>query len=141
MREWQCLTHVRWDCKYDVVIIPEYRKRKLCGKPRKRVAEKIRDVCGQRAIEMIGRHFMPASTNMCLSIPLEYSIAFTIGFMKAKSAVRIHRHVLGKSRAGLHFWSCGYFLSKVTLCEEVIKGYIRNQETFEKRQGELEFDT
>jgi hypothetical protein len=24
MHEWQSLSHVRWDCKYHVVIIPKY---------------------------------------------------------------------------------------------------------------------
>ena len=25
MHEWQSLSHVRWECKYHVVIIPKYR--------------------------------------------------------------------------------------------------------------------
>jgi REP element-mobilizing transposase RayT len=29
MPEWQNLSHVRWDCKYDIVIIPKYRRRVL----------------------------------------------------------------------------------------------------------------
>ena len=27
MHEWQSLSHVRWDCKYHVVIIPKYRRK------------------------------------------------------------------------------------------------------------------
>jgi putative transposase len=27
MHEWQNLSHVRWDCKYHVVIIPKYRRK------------------------------------------------------------------------------------------------------------------
>ncbi len=29
MHEWQSLSHVRWECKYHIVIIPKYRKRML----------------------------------------------------------------------------------------------------------------
>ena len=29
MHEWQNLSHVRWDCKYHVVIIPKYRRKVL----------------------------------------------------------------------------------------------------------------
>ena len=37
---------------------------------------------------------------------------FVIGFLKGKSAVRIHRNLLGNKRVvGLHFWSRGYCVS------------------------------
>ena len=29
MHEWQGLSHVRWECKYHVVIIPKYRRKVL----------------------------------------------------------------------------------------------------------------
>ena len=76
-----------------------------------------------------------------LSIPPKQSVAFAIGFIKGKSAVRIHRELLGNKRVtALHFWSRGYCVSTVGLNEEVIKKYIREQEVLEKRQGEFEFD-
>ena len=77
MHEWQSLTHVRWDCKSHVVIIPKYRKRKLHGKLRKWVGEIIRDVCRQRGKEMIVGHLMPDRIHMCLSIPPKDSVAFS----------------------------------------------------------------
>jgi putative transposase len=43
MHEWQSLSHARWECKYHVVIIPKYRKRKLYGQLGKRVGEVIRE--------------------------------------------------------------------------------------------------
>jgi len=39
MHDWQSLTHVRWDCKYHVVIVPKYRKKELYGKRRKRIGD------------------------------------------------------------------------------------------------------
>ena len=78
---------------------------------------------------------------MCLSIPPKYSVAFAIGFIKGKSAVRIHRQVLGNARVtGLHFWARGYCVSTVGLDEETIRKYIRDQEKLEKRQEELKFE-
>ena len=140
MHEWQSLSHVRWDCKYHVVIIPKYRKRKLYGEVRKHVGEVIRDLCRQRGIEMVEGHLMPDHIHMCLSIPPKYSVAFAIGFIKGKSAVRIHRQLLGNKRVtGLHFWSRGYCVSTVGLDEETIRKYIREQEALEKRQGEFNF--
>jgi putative transposase len=44
MHEWQSLSHVRWDCKYHVVIVPKYRKRKLYGRVKKEVGEILREL-------------------------------------------------------------------------------------------------
>jgi len=84
---------------------------------------------------------MPDHIHMCLSVPPKYSIAFVIGFIKGKSAVLIHRTVLGEKRvSSLHFWARGYCVSTVGLDEETIRKYIREQERFEKKQLDLEFD-
>ena len=32
MHDWQNLSHVRWDCKYHVVIIPKYRRKVFYGR-------------------------------------------------------------------------------------------------------------
>ena len=141
MHEWQSLSHVRWECKYHIVIIPKYRKRVLYGKLKKHVGEVIKEVCRQRGIELVEGHLMPDHIHMCVSILPKHSVAFAIGFIKGKSAVRIHRQILGKKKVtGLHFWSRGYCVSTVGLNEETIRKYIREQEALEKRQGELEFD-
>ena len=142
MHDWQSLSHVRWECKYHIVIIPKYRKRMLYGKLKKHVGEVIREVCRQRGIELVEGHLMPDNVHMCVSIPPKHSVAFAIGFIKGKSAVRIHRQILGKKKVtGLHFWSRGYCVSTVGLNEATIRKYIREQEALEKRQGELEFDS
>jgi len=79
--------------------------------------------------------------HMCLSIPPKYSVAFAIGFIKGKSAVRIHREVLRIKRVtGLHFWSRGYCVSTVGLDEDTIRKYIREQEKKEKDQLDMDFD-
>ena len=141
MHEWQSLSHVRWECKYHIVIIPKYRKRVLYGRVKKHVGEVIKEVCRQRGIELVEGHLMPDHIHMCVSIPPKHSVAFAIGFIKGKSAVRIHRQILGNKKVtGLHFWSRGYCVSTVGLDEETIRKYIREQEALEKRQGELEFD-
>ena len=101
----------------------------------------IRELCRQRQIEMLEGHLMPDHIHMCLSIPPKYSVAFAIGFIKGKSAIRINRQILGKKRVtGLHFWSRGYCVSTVGLDEETIRKYIREQDALEKDQRDLDFD-
>ena len=141
MHDWTSLSHVRWDCKYHVVIVPKYRKKVLYGKIRKRVGEVIRDLCRQRGVELVEGHLMADHVHMCLQIPPKFSVAFVIGFLKGKSAVRIHRTVLDRKRVtGLHFWARGYCVSTVGLDEKTIRKYIREQQELEMRQQELDLN-
>ena len=134
MHDWQSLSHVRWDCKYHIVIVPEYRKRKLYGKLKRHVGEIIKDLCGQRGIEFLEGTLKSDHILMCLSVPPKFSIAFVIGFLKGKGAIRIHRNLLKSNQTkGKHFWSRGYCVSTVGLDEETIRNYIRDQEKAEKQ--------
>ena len=77
----------------------------------------------------------------CLSVPPRYSIAYTVGFLKGKSAVKIHRDVLHQKRmTGLHFWARGYCVSTVGYDEAAVRQYIREQENRDKEQSEFDFD-
>ena len=141
MHDWQSLSHVRWDCKYHVVFVPKYRKKKLYGKFRRHVGRILKRLCEQKSIETIEGHLMPDHVHMCLSIPPKYSVAHVIGFLKGKSAVLIHREALKVKRvSSLHFWARGYCVSTVGLDEDTIRKYIREQEKHEKSQLDLDLD-
>jgi putative transposase len=95
----------------------------------------------QRAIEMLEGKSTPDHVHMCLIIPLKYSIAFTIGLLKGKSAVRIHRYMHRKRQiSAKSFCSSRYCVSTLGLNEETIRIYIRQQEESEKQQLELDFE-
>ena len=139
MHDWESLAHVRWECKYHVVIIPKYRRKVLYGQFRAKVGAILRELCRQRGIELLEGHSMPDHIHMCLSIPPKFSVAHTLGFLKGKSAVRIHRELLHERRmTGLSFWSTGYCVSTVGLDEERVRQYIREQEQLETGQGDLD---
>ena len=138
MHDWQSLSHVRWDCKYHVVIVPKYRRRKLYGKFRGDVGCILRDLCQQKGVEMLEGSLRSDHVHMCLKVAPKFSIAFVIGFLKGKSAVRIHRDLMAARRVkGMHFWSRGYCVSTVGLDERTVREYIRRQEEEEKRQLDL----
>jgi len=50
--------HVRWECKYHIVIIPKYRKRDAVWEGEEAVGEVIKEVCRQRGIELVEGHLM-----------------------------------------------------------------------------------
>jgi len=143
-KDWQSQAHVRWDCKYHVLIVPKYRRRTFFGKFRKQVGSILRELCRQKEVELLEGRAMPDHIHMLLSIPPKYSVAMTVGYLKGKSAIRIHRELANTkgSLFGRSFWSRGYCVSTVGLDEAMIRRYIQEQEKNERdeQQGELDFE-
>jgi putative transposase len=101
----------------------------------------LQELCRQHGIELWEGHAKPDDVHQCLSIPPKHNVANTIGFLKGKSGVRIHRELLGERRmTGLHFWAAGYCVSAVDLDEARVRPYIREQDEQDRRQGELKFE-
>jgi len=88
------------------------------------------------------RYERMAKFSMVLSIPPKYSVAMVIGYLKGKSAIQIHREMLGvkKGFTGKSFWSRGSCVSMVRLDEKTAREYVKNQHEYDKRQDELDFD-
>ena len=139
MKDWQSLSHVRWECKYHIVFIPKYRKKVMYRKYRRKIGDILRTLAKQRNVEILEGHILPDHIHICLSIPPKYSVSHTIGFLKGKSAVRIHRMMGSRKVSGMHFWARGYCVSTVGLDEETVRKYIREQEALDQ-QLDLDFD-
>ncbi len=141
MREWQSQSHVRWYCRYHLVFVPKYRKRAIFSELRKGIGKILRELCEQFGVELLEGKAMADHVHMCVSITPKYSVGNTVGRLKGKSAIAIHRRYLGKERnfTGFHFWARGYCVSTVGLDEAKIREYIRNQQEEEKRQERLPY--
>jgi len=139
MREWQSQAHVKHYCRYHIVFVPKYRKKQIYGTLRRDIGGIFRDLCRQQGIDLVEGHAMGDHVHLLLMIPPKFSVSNTVGFLKGKSAIRIFREHLRVKRnfTGMHFWARGYCVSTVGLDEELIRGYIRNQEVEEKRQEQL----
>jgi putative transposase len=138
MNDFESLAHVRWECKYHIIFIPKYRRKVIFGKLRESIGQILGDLCNQKGIALLEGHAMNDHVHLCLSIPPKYSVAYTIGFLKGKSAVRIHRELMNESRmAGLHFWATGYWVSTVGRDEGAVRKYIREQEERDRQQSKL----
>jgi len=98
------MAHVKWECKYHIVFIPKYRKKKLYGRVRKRIGDIFQELCRYKGIEILEGHAMPEHVHMCLSFPPRVSIAMAVGYIKCKSAIRIHREIMRHKRkfTGMH---------------------------------------
>ncbi|MGH8558717.1 MAG: IS200/IS605 family transposase [Methylococcales bacterium] len=135
MREYQSLSHSKWDCKYHVVFIPKRRKKALFGTLRKHLRKLFHELAKQKGCEIVEGHLMVDHVHMCISIPPKYAVANVVGFIKGKSAISIARNFRGKTKnfTGENFWARGYFVSTVGLDEEMVRKYIREQEVEEAR--------
>ncbi len=142
MKEWQSSAHVKWECKYHIVVVPKYRRKVLFGKTRKKIGVIIRQLCRQKGVEILEGNALPDHIHMVLSIPPKYSVAMVVGYLKGKSAIQIHREMLGvkKGFTGKSFWSRGYCVSTVGLDEKTVREYVKNQDEHDRRQDELDFD-
>jgi len=141
MKGYQSQSHVKWECKYHIVWCPKYRRKKLYGRLRRRFGEIIQDLCRQKGVEVIEGHAQPDHVHICLSMPPKYSISSIVGFLKGKSAIRLHKEVSKAKSKGKHLWIRGYFVSTVGLDEKAVREYIKHQELTDKRQINLpEFD-
>jgi len=141
MKEYQSLSHTRWDCKYHVVFIPKRRRKLIFGKLRKQIGELLHDLANQKGSEILEGHLMRDHIHMCISIPPKYSVSHVVGFIKGKSAIAISRE-FGRKRnfTGESFWARGYFVSTVGLDEEMVRAYIREQEKEDERIELLKLD-
>ena len=138
MHDWESQAHVKWDCKYHLVFVPKYRRKAIYGSLRQKIGRILRELCDQMGVELLEGHALADHVHLCVSIPPKYSVANTVGFLKGKSAVKIHRELLGERRmTGLHFWARGYFVSTVGRDEELIRNYIREQEKEDERLDQM----
>lgn len=122
-------SHVQWKCEYHVVIVPKYRKKVLYGQVKKRTGELLRELLGRKGVVVVEGNACPDHIHMVLSIPPRISIAEVMGYMKGKSAIRLHQE-FGKRRNSIQqksFWSRGYFVSTVGLDREAIIKYVQEQ--------------
>ncbi|MDP3280493.1 MAG: IS200/IS605 family transposase [Nitrosomonas sp.] len=141
MKEYQSLSHTRWDCKYHVVFTPKRRKKMIFGRLRKHIGAVLHDLANQKESVIVEGHLMLDHIHMCISIPPKYSVSHVVGFIKGKSAIAIARQ-LGRRKnfTGENSWARGYFVSTVGLDEEMVRAYIRDQEKEDERYDQLKLD-
>jgi putative transposase len=139
MTETQSLAHTKWECKYHVVWIPKYRRKKLFGELRKELGPVLRALAQQKGSEIIEGKLLLDHVHILIAIPPKYAVSQVIGYIKGKSAIHIARNYVGRRKnfTGEHFWARGYYVSTVGLDERVVRQYIQQQEVEDQRIDQL----
>jgi putative transposase len=133
------LAHTKWECKYHVVWIPKYRKKKLFGELRKELGPVLRELARQRESEILEGKLMVDHVHMLIGIPPKHAVSQVVGYLKGKSAIYVARNFGGRERnyTGAHFWARGYYVSTVGIDEVVIRQYIQQQEAEDRRLDQM----
>ena len=123
MKDWQSMAHVKWECRYHVVFIPKYNNKRLYGRVRKRIGDIFQELCQYKGMAILEGHAMPDHILMCLSFPPKFSIAKAVGYIKGKSAIKIHQEIMRQKRqfTSMHFWAPEYSVSAIGLNEAEIR--------------------
>lgn len=139
MENYQKLSHTTWQCKYHVIFIPKYRRRRLYGVVRRELGEVFHRLAEHKESKIEEGHIMPDHVHMLLQVPPKYALSAVVGYIKGKSAIHVARHFMKRERnyVGQSLWARGYFVDTVGRDTEVIRRYIREQEKEDQRLDQL----
>ena len=94
LKAWQPLVHIKWKCKYHMVLSP-----KIVNRCRTEIAKmnwwNMTTVCRHKGIELPKRHTWPDHIRMCLNIQRNFSISMAMGYFKGISMIRVHHEFMG----------------------------------------------
>ena len=140
MEEHRSVSHTKWQCKYHVIFIPKYRRRRLFGVIRRELGPVFRRLAEQKESKVEEGHILADHVHMLLSIPPKLAVSSVVGYLKGKSAIHVARHFLKRERnyAGQQLWARGYFVDTVGRDTETIRRYIQEQEAEDQRLDQLE---
>ena len=65
----ESLSHSRFDCKYHLVFVPKYRKKKLYGKIRRYLGPVFHELAQQKGCKILEGHMVQDHVHMLISIP------------------------------------------------------------------------
>jgi putative transposase len=129
------LSPTTWDGKYHVVFIPTYRRQALDHALRRHLGDVLRAVAEQKDCRSAAGHLLGDHGPRLLAMPLQYSVAHGVGFIKGKAAIHMAQTCMGRRQnsTGHHGWARGAYVSTVGRNETVSRAYSRTQAAEERR--------
>ena len=139
MMDYQRVQHALWECKYQIVFIPQYRRKAVLTALRKELGPVVRELARRKGGWVEEGHWRSEHVPMLGSIPPTYAVAARVGDLKGKRAIPSARTYRGKDRTctGEHFWARGYCVSSVGADDHTGREYMRNQEEEDMRLDHL----
>ena len=129
------LSQTLWHCQYHIVWVPKYRYKILTGKLGQEVERCIRAFSEQQGCSIIELNVQVDHVHLLVMVPPKVSISGFMGILEGRTAIRVlnkFRKLKEKPYWGNHFWARGYCVDTVGLDTEMIRKYVKYQETKER---------
>ena len=123
-------------------MIPKYRHRVLTGEVGQEVKNCIQVFSDQLGCEVVELNIQQDHIHLISNVPPKVSISKFMGTLKGRTAIRVFSkfsYLKDKPYWGNHFWAPGYCVDTVGLDAEMIRKYVKYQETKERRAEQLQF--
>ena len=135
MSRFKKLSQTIWHCQYHIVWVPKYRYRVLKGAVGQEAEKCIRTFTEQKGCEIVELNVQIDHVHLLVFIPPKVSVSGYVGTVKGRTAIRIlnkFRKLKERPYWGNHFWARGYCVDTVGLDTEMIRKYVKYQETKER---------
>lgn len=137
MSRFRKLSQSIWHCQYHIVFVPKYRHKILAGAVGQEVENCIRAFSEQQGAEIIELNIQLDHVHLLVMVPPKVSISEYVGTLKGRTAIRVFnkfRKLKDKPYWGNHFWSRGYCVDIVGLDSEMVRKYVKYQDSREEQQ-------
>ncbi len=133
------LSHTKWECKYHMVWIPKYRKKRLLEELRKEWAPVLRELVQHKGGEILEWRMLLDHGHMLITIPPKYAVSQMVGCTKSKSAIHTVRAYLicERNLTRPHIWASGYCVSTVGIDEDALRRHSKQQEDEDRRYDQM----
>jgi putative transposase len=141
MSRFKKLSQTIWHCQYHITWTPKYRNRILTGNIAELVEHWIRAYSDQLKCEIVELNVQIDHVHLISMVPPKISISDYRGTLKGRTAIRVlntHKNLRKKPYWGNHFWSKGYCVDTVGMDAEMIRKYVKYQETKERREEQIQ---
>ena len=63
------LSHTTWNCKYNIVFAPKYRRQVFYGEKRQEIGKILRQLCEWKGVKLLNAEACPDHVHMLVEIP------------------------------------------------------------------------
>jgi putative transposase len=128
--------NVIYSCKYHVVWCPKYRRKIIINDIEARLKELIKQICFDIKVDIIEMETMPDHVHLLLDVDPQYGIHKAVKTIKGKTSYMLRNEFKELTTKLPTLWSNSYFVSSIGGSPlEVIKQYIENQKTSQRKKG------
>ena len=142
MNDIHSLSHSKWNCKYNILFAPKYRRKVFFGEKKREIGKILRYLCEWKGVNIIEAEICPDHVHMLVEIPPKIAVSSFMGYLKGKSSTMLYEQFpeLKYKYRSKEFWCKGYYVDTVGKKTERIREYIQNQLREDQLGEQLSFN-